>query len=295
MCAHAAAPLTSGANDDVDMTVDDIIDTGLQSQQQEQAQAAQFRSRSRWEAEEDNQHKHQPADGHRQQSGSMEQGAARAVVRGESNNSETVGQKPGDIPSNSRPAKKAKFFGQLDSSNNGLDIDHEALLAGVNQVLEQLDADGAAGDGLRDLSNSDDAGEASRGAGLTTASSMSVVASYSSAGTMGGILKGSSTPGSVKKKVKWPDLPMEEEQHISGFRIAPIPRQVRPLQLSVGCRTAAAPVLAQAACVASGMMHNGAELCEQGQGPFRTNSTLWSLCSDRGHADSQQLVHGHCN
>eukprot|EP00878_Enallax_costatus_P024724 GHUV01026407.1.p1 GENE.GHUV01026407.1~~GHUV01026407.1.p1 ORF type:complete len:329 (+),score=119.17 GHUV01026407.1:533-1519(+) len=217
------APPSSGAIDDVDMTIDDATDSTQQSQQQAPAAA---RTRRRWEVEEDQEH-HQSAADHKQQQDSTQPapaaaGSAREVQRGGSSSPEGVGHEPGDGTANSsRPVKKARFSGQLDSTSNGLDIDHEALLAGVNQVLEQLDAGGATANGFHDLS--DDVGRGPRAAG---ASSMSLGASYNSQGSKGGILKGSSTSGSVKKKVTWPDLPMEEDQQATGFRIAPIQRQL---------------------------------------------------------------------
>eukprot|EP00878_Enallax_costatus_P019731 GHUV01020824.1.p1 GENE.GHUV01020824.1~~GHUV01020824.1.p1 ORF type:complete len:342 (+),score=105.43 GHUV01020824.1:533-1558(+) len=240
------APPSSGAIDDVDMTIDDATDSTQQSQQQAPAAA---RTRRRWEVEEDQEH-HQSAADHKQQQDSTQPapaaaGSAREVQRGGSSSPEGVGHEPGDGTANSsRPVKKARFSGQLDSTSNGLDIDHEALLAGVNQVLEQLDAGGATANGFHDLS--DDVGRGPRAAG---ASSMSLGASYNSQGSKGGILKGSSTSGSVKKKVTWPDLPMEEDQQATGFRIAPIQRQVRHQHWGAGYIAAAASAAARVAVV----------------------------------------------
>jgi hypothetical protein len=140
--------------------------------------------------------------------------------------------------SSSKPAtKKLKLSVELGLDDAELQIDHEALLAGVNQALEQLDSDEqqqgkdaaetAAGDVVRG-----GRGKAGGGGG---ASSMSLGGSYNSGGggmsgggANKGILKTCSTPGS-KKKVRWPDaLPQdEEEEQAAGFSIARTPRQVR--------------------------------------------------------------------
>jgi hypothetical protein len=105
-----------------------------------------------------------------------------------------------------------------------VDIDHVALLANVNQELEQLDAAEAA-------SASAAAGGLAAPGGwgsLGSASSMSLGGSQSG-GSRAGILRGAGTPGSAKKKVRWPDeliLAGEVDQQPTGFTVARAPRQV---------------------------------------------------------------------
>jgi hypothetical protein len=138
--------------------------------------------------------------------------------------------------------KKLKLSVDLGLDDAELEIDHEALLAGVNQALEQLDADeqqqgsGRGKAAAAAAGTEGDGGPGGRGkAGGGGASSMSMGGSYNSGGgSKGGILKTCSTPGS-KKKVRWPDD--EEEPHAAGFAIARTPRQVRR---SGGCRCKAA-------------------------------------------------------
>jgi hypothetical protein len=190
---------------------------------------------SRWEVDDEEPHPQQhiaAADAHHK----LDTTAAAAATAAASSADTDAAASDADaaaVDGSGKPVKKKlKLSVDLGLDDAELDIDHEALLAGVNQALEQLDADelqhgsgrgvaaaaaaGAEGDG----------GRSGRGkAGGGGASSMSMGGSYNSGGgSKGGILKTCSTPGS-KKKVRWPDD--EEEAQAAGFAIARTPRQVR--------------------------------------------------------------------
>eukprot|EP00879_Flechtneria_rotunda_P004053 GHRR01004296.1.p1 GENE.GHRR01004296.1~~GHRR01004296.1.p1 ORF type:complete len:958 (+),score=345.87 GHRR01004296.1:210-3083(+) len=106
--------------------------------------------------------------------------------------------------SNGQPKKRARLSDSL-----SVDIDHQALLAGVNKALKQLDSqiDGVIAAGSRKSS----------GGGSSKS----------------GILKGKATPCSTKgKKVWWPDADMESEvEQQTGFKIAQSQGQVRCMAL----------------------------------------------------------------
>lgn len=216
---------------DVDMAVEDAA-TGSEQQGPAVASAA----RSRWETG-DAEDAEGTAGRKQQQQGTASRAEAADITRrspADNSSPDTVASQHHAADSDvNRPAKRLKSSVSVTASEDGLDIDNEALLAGVNQALEQLDAEEAAaaardvgGAGAGDVDAVPGHKTAGDAAGLATASSMSLGGSHTSANSKGGILKGASTPGSLKKKVTWPDLPQEEEQQ-SGFRIAPVRRQVR--------------------------------------------------------------------
>lgn len=241
-----AASLFSAASSeklisDVDMAVEDAA---AESQQQGPATAATASS-SRWETE-DAEDVGGPDGQEQQQQGNSVRAGATEVINGwwspdGGPEDFKVQQQHVDVHYDvDRPAKRHKHTVYEPGAEDALDIDNEALLAGVNQALEQLDAEETAAAAGRDVGGAGgadaDAGGvrghrgAAEAAGPGTASSMSLGASLTSGNSKGGILKGGSTPGSVKKKVTWPDLPQEEEQQ-SGFRIATARRQVRDCRM----------------------------------------------------------------
>jgi len=167
---------------DVDMAVDDaeaedtsnsaavVADQVAHAQQQSAAAAV---SRSRWDtADPDDALQSSVAraasstTGGRQAAGADTTSTAGAVSSDQG----------GEGVDRSRPKKKQRANLSVDVSS--VDIDHEALLAGVNQELEELDA--------AEAGVSAAAGAAGRGPGdLGTASSMSVGGSLTSGGSRG--------------------------------------------------------------------------------------------------------------
>lgn len=216
--------------DDVDM----LVEEEAAEQQQQQAPGVAAAHKSRWSTD------HNMIDDQEQQHGKAHTSYLSSAGAGHGGSSSSSpssvgpgGEVAGDgSSSSSRPSKKPKLSVQLHGNEAGLDIDQEALLAGVNQVLEQLDADVETAVGVSGTKDDTAGGQDVGGGGPTRHSaavgSMSLGARYSSsAGSKGGILRGVSFPGSVKKKVTWPDLPLEDDQQPSGFRIAPPRQQVR--------------------------------------------------------------------
>jgi hypothetical protein len=241
LCPFCLAPgAAAAAISDVDMVVDD---TAAEQQATSSAAAAasasptkQQQSRgSRWEVDDEELHPQQQsaaADTHHK----LDTTAA-AVTAAASSADASAAASDADaaaVDGSGKPVKKKfKLSVDLGLDDAELDIDHEALLAGVNQALEQLDADElqhGSGKGVAAATAAagaeGDGGRGGRGkAGGGGASSMSMGGSYNSGGgSKGGILKTCSAPGS-KKKVRWPDD--EEEAHAAGFAIACTPRQVR--------------------------------------------------------------------
>lgn len=266
---------------DVDMVVDDVEQTGSGAKAPaavpagSPAKQQHKQKSSRWEDEDDaaaavgdsaGTHVSEPEAG-RSTAAEQSKGPG-STAHADSDGDEAAAA--GTAGGNSRPKKKPKLSVQMN-----LDIDHEALLAGVNQVLEQLDSEdavglsstpgsararaaaiaAAGGDAVDDDVGLGDRAAAGRGAG----SSMSIGGSYSSTGGKGGILKSASTPGSSKKKVRWPDdVPQEAEldRPSAGFSIARQRRQVRP-----GCCRTSAHKASMAAGHSSGITLAGQCTC----------------------------------
>jgi hypothetical protein len=234
----------AAAISDVDMVVDDAAaeqqatSGGAAARSASPTKQQQHSRGSRWEVDGEEpqaqQQQRAAADAHRE----LDTTAAAltaAASRVETDAAPTAPASDADavaVDSSCKPVKKKlKLSVDLGLDDTELDIDHEALLAGVNQALEQLDADQqqhGSGRGVAAAAGAEgDSGRDGRGkAGGGGASSMSLGASYSSGGgSKAGILKTCSTPGS-KKKVRWPDdLPPGDEE--AGFAIARTPRQVR--------------------------------------------------------------------